>query len=122
MLVVLVTKYHGYIFYFFSDFFFWTKNIVHENKSISYVKKRTSPRSALLNCFRTGHYKSSGKGVRALKSNGTNKIDGACPSQIVSCSNTRIFIHFSIYLSDYVGDYLFLLHRWQRGEKMELFK
>ncbi|XP_049811058.1 uncharacterized protein LOC126253607 [Schistocerca nitens] len=71
----------------FQEFSEWKKQT--ERKTLSlYVKKCGSYRTSdnvnrhSLVCHRSGQYVSNSKGIRRMKIQGTNKIEGVCPSSI----------------------------------------
>lgn len=66
------------------DFTKWKENMENESKS-KFVKERGSCKNKYFNehyyvCHRSGYYISEGKGIRRLKTTGSNKIDGICPA------------------------------------------
>lgn len=66
------------------EFTRWKENMENESKS-KFVKERGSCKNKYFNehyyvCHRSGYYISEGKGIRRLKTTGSNKIDGICPA------------------------------------------
>lgn len=64
---------------------YWVLNDLIEGDSVRYVKGTTydGKCTRTYDCHRSGFYKSSGTGLRRLKSSGSYKINGVCPSQVV---------------------------------------
>lgn len=66
----------------------------------SYIKIRGSSKYAKstridYRCHRSGEYKSKGKGIRQLKTQGSNKIGGFCPAEItVNIQNDKCDVRF----------------------------
>lgn len=71
----------------FDEFIAWktneekTTNMIYRNK----LKNQfdfNSRKQIIYRCHRSGHFQPSGKGIRRLKSQGTNKINGYCPAEM----------------------------------------
>ena len=77
----------------FNAFCKWKKNLEKEEKckSISKWGKASSEVSDKYYyiCHRSGSYIAEGKGLRHLKTQGSKKIDGYCPSEIKVCVNNK---------------------------------
>nr|XP_008192473.1 PREDICTED: uncharacterized protein LOC103312776 [Tribolium castaneum] len=71
----------------FEEFSKWKSDMEHDTKS-KYVAERGSQRgkdgTTIIKycCHRSGKYVASGKGLRHLKTQGSNKIDGFCPARL----------------------------------------
>ncbi|XP_035225646.1 uncharacterized protein LOC118198150, partial [Stegodyphus dumicola] len=84
----------------------------NEEEKISYFLRSTitlkeGGKKSYFLCNRSGFYNSKSKGVRAIKSQGTCKIEGHCPSTIEVTSNGIIKI---LYFQTHVGHTVDLEH------------
>ncbi|XP_035225451.1 uncharacterized protein LOC118197984 [Stegodyphus dumicola] len=109
---------HGYTlnsvemtFNTYEDFLQW-KSEEERREKISYFLRSTitlkeGGKKSYFLCNRSGFYNSKSKGVRAIKSQGTCKIEGHCPSTIEVTSNGIIKI---LYFQTHVGHTVDLEH------------
>lgn len=82
---LLIISYLHFSILIYVDCHYWIMNDLRIGKSIQYTSNGNKhANSRTYYCHRSGHFKSRGTGVRANKSNGSNKIGGECPSQLVS--------------------------------------
>lgn len=83
----------------FLEFDMWKDALEEETDSQYAVKAKNhtdTMSTTYFKCNRSGYYKSEGKGVRHLKSQGTRKISASCPAAITLYENGETFEAFHV--------------------------